>query len=170
VARRTHGRSARTARAGAAAEERGATRCGRWTAGAPALIASASGCALLLPGEQRPTMIDRELISWPAAYARLAVVEGGSDARAPALGSMRGRGGAMIYVAASPVDRLGAMLSAPAGGGPTVLVVPEGELVGGHPRGVRASAAPALSVSGCQGFRLGGGRRYQRTRPEDLVA
>ncbi|MGZ4311604.1 MAG: hypothetical protein ACXVR1_05830 [Solirubrobacteraceae bacterium] len=133
-------------------------------------FASAGGCALLLPGEQRPTMIDRELISWPAAYARLAVVEGGSDARAPALGSMRGRGGAMIYVAASPVDRLGAMLSAPAGGGPTVLVVPEGELVGGHPRGVRASAAPALSVSGCQGFRLGGGRRYQRTRPEDLVA
>jgi hypothetical protein len=75
----------------------------------------------------------------------------------------------MIYVAASPVERLGAMLSAP-GGAPVVLVVPEAELVGGHPRGVRGSARPALAVSGCQGFLLGAGRRNQRTRPEDRVA
>ncbi len=130
-------------------------------------FATHGGCALLLPGEQRPTMIDRELIRWPAAYARLAVVEPG--VRAPVLGSMRGRGGAMIYVAASPVERLGAILSAP-GGGPMVLVVPEADLVGGRPRGVRNSSRPALSVSGCRGFLLGTGRRYGRTRPEDLVA
>jgi hypothetical protein len=62
------------------------------------------------------------------------------------------------------------MLSAPAGGTPVVLVVPEAELVGGHPRAVRGSARPTLSVSGCQGFLLGAGRRHERTRPEDLVA
>jgi hypothetical protein len=114
-------------------------------------------------------MIDRELMAWPAAYARLAVVEGGSDSRAPVLGSMSARGGAMVYVAASPVERLGAVLSAP-GGGPTVLVVPEADLVSGHPRGVRSAARPTLTVSGCEGFLLGAGRRYGRTRPGDLVA
>lgn len=132
-------------------------------------FSGAGGCGLLLPGEQRPTMIDRELIAWPAAYARLAMVEGGSASRAPVLGPMSGRGGAMVYVAAAPVDRLSAVLAAP-GGGPTVLVVPEANLVGGHPRGVRNAVRPLLTVSGCQGFLLGAGRRYERTRPEDLVA
>ncbi len=55
-------------------------------------FAAAGGCGLLLPGEQRPTMIDRELIAWPAAYARLALVEGGSGSRAPALGADVGPG------------------------------------------------------------------------------
>ena len=132
-------------------------------------FARVGGCGLLLPGEQRATKIDRELISWPAAYARLALVEGGSDSRPPALSTLRSRGGATIYVAASPVERLSAILSAP-GGGPIVLVVPEAEIVGGHPRGVRGAARPALAVSGCQGFVLGAGSRHDRTRPQDLVA
>jgi uncharacterized protein (DUF58 family) len=132
-------------------------------------LSAAGGCGLLLPGEQRPTMIDRELIAWSAAYARLAVVEGGSASRAPVLGSMAGRAGAMIYVAASPGERLGTILSA-AGGGPTVLVVPDDVLVGGHPRGVRHAARPTLTVSACHGFILGAGRQYARTRPEDMVA
>jgi uncharacterized protein (DUF58 family) len=132
-------------------------------------FSAAGGCGLLLPGEQRPTVIDRELISWPAAYARLALVEGGIASRPPVLGSAAGRAGAMIYVAASPVERLGTILGAP-GGGPTVLVVPEADLVGGHPRGVRSAARPMLTVSGCQGFVLGAGRHHGRTRPEDLVA
>ena len=50
-------------------------------------LARAGGCGLLLPGEQRATAIDRELITWPAAYARLALVEGGPQAPAPALKS-----------------------------------------------------------------------------------
>jgi hypothetical protein len=132
-------------------------------------FARVGGCGLLLPGEQRATKIDRELISWPAAYARLALVEGGSDSRPPALSTLRSRGGATIYVAASPVERLSAILSAP-GGGPIVLVVPEAEIVAGHPRGVRGPARPALAVSGCQGFVLGAGHRHDRTRPQDLVA
>ncbi len=132
-------------------------------------FARGGGCGLLLPGEQRATTIDRELITWPAAYARLAMVQGGPTSRPPVLGSMMGRSGAMIYVAASPVERLGAHLGAP-GGAPTVLVVPEADLVSGAPRGVRNSGGATLSVSKCQGFPLGAGRRYARTRPEDLVA
>jgi hypothetical protein len=72
-------------------------------------------------------------------------------------------------VAASPVERLGAILASP-GRGPTVIVVPDADLVGGHPRGVRTAARPLLTVSGCQGFQLGAGARHSRTRPEDLVA
>ena len=161
------------ARTPASGERAGRDRLDAAVRAAASLVlefAAAGGCGLLLPGEQRATKIDRELVSWPAAYARLALVEGGSGARAPALASLAGRGGAMIYVAAAPVDRLGAMLSAPAGAGPVVLVVPEAELVGGHPRGVRGATRAALAVSGCQGFVLGAGRRYERTRPGDLVA
>jgi hypothetical protein len=42
--------------------------------------------------------------------------------------------------------------------------------VSGHPRGVRSAARPAFVVSGCRGFLLGAGRRFERTRPGDLVA
>ena len=44
----------------------------------------------------------------------------------------------MIYVAASPVDRLGDVLSAP-GAGVTVLVVPDSALIAGRPRRARGS-------------------------------
>jgi uncharacterized protein (DUF58 family) len=122
-------------------------------------LARRGGCGLLLPGEQRTTRIDRELIAWPAACARLAVVEPVPEGRSgpgPALTSTR-TAGAMIYVAASPVDRLGARLTA-AGTGPTVLVVPERLLVAGRPAGLRGAMRPAFAVSGCRGFLLGVGR------------
>jgi hypothetical protein len=69
----------------------------------------------------------------------------------------------MIYVAASPASRLGAVLTAP-GAGATVLVVPEAALVGGRPRGLRGPALATLSVCGCRGFLLGVGRDRERTR------
>ncbi|MGH2916453.1 MAG: DUF58 domain-containing protein, partial [Solirubrobacteraceae bacterium] len=50
-----------------------------------ALELSAGGCSLLLPGEQRATRLDRALAQWPEAYARLAVVRGGTGCPAPAL-------------------------------------------------------------------------------------
>lgn len=128
-------------------------------------LARGGGCGVLLPGEQRATAIDRELTAWPAAYARLALVQGGSATRPPALGAISGRTGALIYVAASPQARLGAVLTAP-GSAPTVLVVPEAGLIDGRPGGVRGPARPALSVSGCRGFRLGAGRELGRTRAQ----
>jgi uncharacterized protein (DUF58 family) len=126
-------------------------------------LARAGGCGLLLPGEQRATPIDRELISWPAAYARLAVVEGGPEAPAPALKSYAARVGPMIYVAADTPRRL----PATAARGLTVLVVPVAGLAGGRPTGVRGPVLPMLSVSGCRGFQLGAGRDVERPRAED---
>jgi uncharacterized protein (DUF58 family) len=37
-------------------------------------LASGGGCRLLLPGENRPTLLDTNLRGWPALWARLAVV------------------------------------------------------------------------------------------------
>lgn len=137
-------------------------------------LARGGGCGLLLPGELRATVVDRDLIAWPAAYARLAVVEGavtgtsGDRARGPALAGVRGRSGAIIYVAASPVQRLGALLAT--AGGPAVLVVPDDVLVAGRPPGVRGPIQPALSVSGCQGYLLGAGRSLDRPAGQRTVA
>jgi uncharacterized protein (DUF58 family) len=129
-------------------------------------FARGGGCGLLLPGEQRATTIDRELITWPAAYARLAMVQGGPGSPAPSLGRYAGRVGPMIYVAAKPPERLpAAMLGS--GHGLTVLVVPVTVLAGGRPRGVRGPALTMLDVSGCRGVLLGVRREVERTRPED---
>jgi uncharacterized protein (DUF58 family) len=132
-------------------------------------FARSGGCGLLLPGEQRATAIDRELGAWSAAYARLAVVQGGAGTRAPALGRTGGRLGPLIYVAASPLDRLTAALSGP-GRGLTVLVVPDQGLVGDRPRGVRGRMVATLQVSGCRGFLLGAGRELDRLGPEASAA
>jgi uncharacterized protein (DUF58 family) len=128
-------------------------------------LAKRGGCGLLLPGEQRATAIDRELVSWPAAYARLALVQGGPQTRAPKIGPSAGRRGATIYVAASPTTRLTAMLSAP-GAGMAVLVVPHQQISGGRPAGVRGRMLATLDVSGCRGFRIGVTRDIPQSEPE----
>jgi uncharacterized protein (DUF58 family) len=123
-------------------------------------FARGGGCGLLLPGEQRPTIIDHELTSWPPAHARLAVVES-RGARAPALGPVGSRVGPMIYVAVRTPVRLagvasGAMLA------PVVLVVPTATLSGGRPPGLVGPALPVLEVCGCRGFQLGLRRPAER--------
>jgi len=48
-------------------------------------LARRGGCLLLLPGDQRPTLIRADLKTWPALHARLAlVVPAASRRRAPA--------------------------------------------------------------------------------------
>lgn len=124
-------------------------------------LARRGGCTLLLPGEQRPTAVDGELLNWPAAHARLALVTGAGSARAPALGRSGGRSGPVIYVAAFPAPRLAALLDGAAGGA-TVLVAPDRGLVDGRPANVRRAGRAILEVSGCRGFLLGAGRPVQR--------
>lgn len=132
-------------------------------------LARRGGCGLLLPGEQRATAIDRELASWPAAYARLAMVTSDPTTRAPNLGPSAGRPGATIYVAAAPTARVAAMLTG-GGRGPghatTVLVVPHRQLQAGRPRGMRGRMLATLDVSGCRGFRLGVARDLRRPQAE----
>ncbi len=131
-------------------------------------LARAGGCGLLLGGEQRVTPIDRELSTWPAAYARLALIEGGPLARAPNLGSSGGRLGAMIYVAVRPPERVAALLSS--GQGPVVLVIPQQSLADGRPRGVRGPMYASFEVSGCRGFLLGARREVDRVKARDTSA
>ena len=130
-------------------------------------LARRGGCGLLLPGEQRATAIDRELLRWPAAHARLAMVtwDPPTQARAPNLGPAAGRLGATIYVAAAPTARLGAVLTAP-GRGLSLLVVPIAALADGRPGGTRERLLATLDVSGCRGFRLGVARERHRAAPE----
>jgi len=129
-------------------------------------LARGGGCGLLLPGDSRPTVIDRELARWPAAYARLALVKGGEDgggARSPALGRRAHppRLGPTIYVAAVAPERSPA--TAPGSHrGLTVLVLPRQGLLDGHPPGLRIAMQATLEVSGCVGFRLGARREGQR--------
>jgi uncharacterized protein (DUF58 family) len=66
-------------------------------------LARRTGCELLLPGDRRPIRIGPELAAWPGAHARLALVEGGRDVPAPALGS-RPHAGRIYYVLAEPAD------------------------------------------------------------------
>jgi uncharacterized protein (DUF58 family) len=109
-------------------------------------LGKAAGCALLLPGERRATAIERDLGAWPAAWARLALVEEGPP---PPLAGLATRTGPVFYVAARAPARLPrALAHAP---GPRVLVVP-GE-VRGRPE--------ILAVAGCRGYALGrtGARR-----------
>jgi len=131
-------------------------------------LARSGGCGLLLPGEQRATPIGRELLGWPAAHARLALVSGGageSGARPPALGPLGARLGPMIYVAAAAPER-SPVTGVRAQRGLTVLVVPISGLSGGRPGGLRLAMQPTLEVCGCRGFLLGVRRDSARVRPE----
>lgn len=132
-------------------------------------FARLTGCGLLLPGEQRVTTIDRELSTWPAAIARLALVHGGPNAKPPALGRAGSRLGPMIYVAARPPDRLAA-LNGGWGHGLILLVVPRQCLADGRPRGVRAPMRATLEVSGCRGFLLGARREAERVKAREASA
>ena len=113
-------------------------------------LARRGGCALLLPGDRRPTTLASDLAAWPAAHVRLALVDPARSA--PPLARAR-RAGAVIWVSArgeAPRD----LKRAAAGGG--WLVTPS------------AGAGRAeFTVAGCAGTRLG---RGSRAKPEAGLA
>jgi uncharacterized protein (DUF58 family) len=123
-------------------------------------LARASGSGLLLPGDRRPMAIHPDLIMWPSAHARLALVEDRPGAPAPALKGVGPRRAPLIYVAARRLDSLPPAARSIARG-LSVLVTPadrateRGE-AGSHRR-------PAFEVSGCHGWVL-------RVRPQARVA
>lgn len=113
------------------------------------------GCGLLLPGEHRPLEVEPDLVAWPIAHARLALVEGGgvggeSNPRAPAL-APGARSAQVVYVAATPLARLPAGLAA-AGVRAAVLVIPK-------PLITQPVRDATFEVAGCVGFVVGAGRR-----------
>ena len=54
-------------------------------------MARDGGCALLLPGDRRPTVLEPTLAAWEHAHARLAVVTGVRGPNLAGLANRRGR-------------------------------------------------------------------------------
>ena len=114
-------------------------------------LARKDGCDLLLPGQRRTLHVGRDLAAWPDAHARLALVEGGPDAKMPVLGPGR-RSGTIFYVAARPLRQPPV---APEWRVGLVLVLPL-ELAGARQQ------SPSFAVSGCAGYVIGASRRRRR--------
>lgn len=110
-------------------------------------LAGRGGCALLLPGDRRPALLEPGLAGWAHLHTRLALVENGAT---PSLMGLSARRGAVIYVAGRPAGSIPrALLHAP---GTRVLVVP-GRVPG---------RVPAFTVAGCHGYELESARRRRR--------
>jgi uncharacterized protein (DUF58 family) len=103
-------------------------------------FARKTGCGLLLPGDRRAVTVDPDLLAWPQAHVRLALLD---DATGPALASAQNRRGLVVFVAARVVDRPPRGLGRTPGG--CLIVVP----------GAIAGRTAVLEVAGCQGFVAG---------------
>ena len=103
-------------------------------------FARRTGCGLLLPGDRRATTVEHDLLAWPQAHVRLALMD---ERTGPALGAAQNRRGLVVYVAARVVDRPPRGLGRTPGG--CLLVLP-GELPGRR---------AVLEVAGCYGFGAG---------------
>ena len=95
------------------------------------------GCALLLPGDRRAVLVEPDLLGWPTAHVRLAVL---ADGAAPGLAAAQNRRGLTVFVAARAVDRPPRGLGRMPGG--CLLVIP-GQLPGRR---------PVVEVAGCRGY------------------
>lgn len=114
-------------------------------------LARRGGCALLLPGDRRPIEVDGER-GWPAAHARLALVETDPERRPPAPIVGQARRGPVLCVCARALTRLPPSVAKGAFGA-RYLVVP----------GTLAGRTAAFSVAGCSGYALSRGRGEART-------
>jgi len=106
-------------------------------------LASAGGCALLLPGERRATALDGGPGPWAAAHARLAMVEGASNTPPPFLSGVGVRRGPTFYVAARRLSRLPPGVDGVARAA-RVLVVP----------GRLAGRTASFEVAGCSAYEI----------------
>ena len=117
-------------------------------------LARAGGCALLLPGDRRPTVLESTLIGWPHLHVRLALVD---DRSGPNVAGLASRRGPLLYVAAHHPGRAPRALSHAVGGG-RYLIVPGGdglpERVPGERRTERRRRRPARGLHGRRLHRL----------------
>ncbi|MDX6723096.1 MAG: hypothetical protein QOD73_1500 [Solirubrobacteraceae bacterium] len=100
-------------------------------------FARQGGCGLLLPGDRRAHTIERDMLAWPQAHVRLALVE---EHAGPALTAAQNRRGVIAYVAARNVERVPAALGRTPGG--CLLVIP----------GSLGSRRAVIEVAGCHGY------------------
>ncbi len=111
-----------------------------------------TGCGLLLPGEFRPFEVEPDMTAWPAAHAKLALVEGGPGTRAPGL-ARGARSSQVLYVAAMAQTVLPGGLAG-AGVRAAIVVVPKALATGPRQR-------VSFEVAGCVGFVVTAGRRVR---------
>ena len=102
-----------------------------------------------MPGDRRASVIEHDLLSWPALHVRLALLD---DRVGPSLAAAQNRRGLVIYVAARPVDRAPRGLGRTPGG---CLVVVPGEI---------ANRRAILEVAGVLRLRLRPPERRRRRR------
>ena len=100
-------------------------------------FAKRTGCSLLMPGDRRASVIEHDLLAWPALHVRLAVLD---DRVGPSLTAAQNRRGLIVYVAGRPVDRAPRGLGRTPGG--CIVVVP----------GQVANRRAMLEVAGCYGY------------------
>ncbi len=106
-------------------------------------LARRGGCGLLLPGEQRAIKVEPNLLAWPTAHTRLALIEDRPGLGAPLL-TPGAHLGLLFYVAAAPLERLPHRVTGGARSTP-VLVLPQ-ELA------QQIELRPSFEVAGCYGF------------------
>lgn len=116
-------------------------------------LARSAGCRLLLPDERRPLTVERDLVAWPSAHARLALV---SRARRPPLLAPSMQAGQLFYVAATERPALPAGFTALVRGSFALIFPGEGFLAGRE----------SFSVAGCVGFSVSA----RTAAAQDLVA
>ena len=115
-------------------------------------LARRGGARLCLPGERRALRIGPDLLAWPAAHARLALITGGPDAHPAARWDLVPNG-LLLYVAPAAPPRLPVLR----GEGTVVLVLPDAA--------PGASRLPlVLRVSGCRGVAVAARTRADLTR------
>ena len=112
-------------------------------------LARGGGCALLLPGDRRPTVLESTLIGWPHLHVRLALID---DRSGPNVAGLASRRGPLLYVTAHVPSRAPRALAHAVGGG-RYLVVPGGG------NGYRTGRRAVFTVAGCTGYELSGARR-----------
>jgi uncharacterized protein (DUF58 family) len=100
-------------------------------------FARRSGCSLLLPGDRRAHVVEKDLLAWPAAHVRLALLD---ESTGPSLVAAQNRRGLVVLVAARPIDRPPRALGRTPGG--CIVVIP----------GALPNRRPVFEVAGCQGF------------------
>jgi hypothetical protein len=100
-------------------------------------FARRNGCSLLLPGDRRAHVIEKDLVAWPSAHVRLALMD---ETVGPSLVAAQNRRGLVMLVVARPIDRPPRGLGRTPGG--CILVIP----------GSLPNRRPVLEVAGCQGF------------------
>jgi uncharacterized protein (DUF58 family) len=112
-------------------------------------LARTGGCKLLLPGSRRALAVESDLASWPVAHARLALVDGGGDARAPSPAALRAALGPLFYVTAQSLERLPAAVGRETRNASSAVIVLPAALSPG------TDGRASFAVSGCHGFVVG---------------